>query len=129
EDFFRPKIIFQEIVQEPSFVLDLDGEFMCLDTARIITGRDIEVLICLLNSNLFFYCMKNFYGGGGLGESGVRMKHTFFLDFPTPIFNNEQKQELITCMRNPSVSNIEKINQIIYSCFDLNNEEIEIIES
>ena len=129
EDFFRPKIIFQEMVQEPSFILDLEGKFMCLDTARIITGSDIEVLICLLNSNLFFYSIKNFYGGGSLGESGVRMKHTFFQDFPAPIFNNEQKDELLTFMSTPTKGNIQKINEIIYSCFALNNEEIEIIES
>src|SRR5690606_26489856 len=78
EDFFRPKIIFQEMVQEPSFIIDNEGIYMCLDTARIMTGEDLDVLLTVMNSKLFFYAVKTFYGGGGLGETGVRMKHTFF---------------------------------------------------
>jgi len=31
---------------------------------------------------LFFYAIKHFYGGGVLGENGIRMKHTFFQNFP-----------------------------------------------
>src|SRR5690606_22885331 len=90
EDFSKQKIIFQEMVQEPSFILDYEGKYMCLDTARIITGENLEVLLAVMNSKLFFYSIKTFYGGGGLGENGVRMKHTFFLDFPMPSFNIQE---------------------------------------
>ncbi|MDR1416782.1 MAG: class I SAM-dependent DNA methyltransferase, partial [Prevotellaceae bacterium] len=77
EDFYKQKIIFQEIVQEPAFMFDGDNGFFCLDTARIITGNDIKFLLPILNSKLFFFAIKYFYGGGSLGNSGVRMKHTF----------------------------------------------------
>src|SRR5699024_6009506 len=60
DDFSKQKIIFQEMVQEPSFIFDEEGEFMCLDTARIITGRDLKILLSVLNSQLFFYAMKMF---------------------------------------------------------------------
>src|SRR5690606_26862401 len=50
EDFFRPKIIFQEMVQEPSFIIDNEGIYMCLDTARIMTGEDLDVLLTVMNS-------------------------------------------------------------------------------
>ncbi|UDQ56059.1 hypothetical protein LJF28_10380 [Chryseobacterium indologenes] len=129
EDFFRPKIIFQEMVQEPSFILDLNGEFMCLDTARIMTGKNIEILISIFNSNLFFYAIKTFYGGGSLGESGVRMKHTFFENFPIPLFSKEIGIKLINLIRNINDDNLKQINKILYQLFELEIEEIEFIEA
>lgn len=63
-------------------MLDTKGEFFCNDTGRIITGKAIKFLVGILNSKLFFFAIKYFYGGGLLGGSGVRMKHTFFEDFP-----------------------------------------------
>lgn len=81
EDFSKQKIIFQEMVQSPSFFLDSEKHFVCLDTGRIITGENLEYLTALLNSKLFFYAVKLFYGGGGLGGSATRMKHTFFTNF------------------------------------------------
>ena len=82
DDFFKEKIIYQEMVHESSFSYHEKGAMFCLDTGRIITGESLKYLLCILNTKLFFYCVKNFYGGGGLGEKGVRMKHTFFENFP-----------------------------------------------
>lgn len=129
EDFSKQKIIFQEMVQESSFILDTEGKFMCLDTARIITGKDLEVLVCVLNSNLFFYSVKTFYGGGALGENGVRMKHTFFESFPMPSFTEEQRTILKRLLEDPTNDNINRVDQIIYQSFNLDRNEIEIIES
>ncbi len=128
EDFSKQKIIFQEMVQESSFILDLEGKFICLDTARIITGSDLEVLISILNSDLFFYCIKTFYGGGGLGETGVRMKHTFFENFPVPWFTENQKNKLRKLIKNPTKENLEQINAIIYDSYNLENLEIKAIK-
>jgi hypothetical protein len=83
-EFKKEKIIYQEIVQQPSFAYDLGKEYFCLDTARIITGESLKYLLTILNSNLFFYSIKYFYGGGGLGNTGIRMKHTFIDKFPVP---------------------------------------------
>src|SRR5690606_28931402 len=104
EEFFKPKIIFQEMVQEPSFVYDKEGKFLCLDTARIITGDNIEYLLHILNSKLFFFAIKRFYGGGGLGDTGVRMKHTFFEQFPIPPLN-----KIIDYVRSNNTYNYQEI--------------------
>ncbi|WP_281337385.1 DUF7149 domain-containing protein [Flavobacterium eburneipallidum] len=128
EDFYKQKIIFQEMVQESSFILDYEGKYMCLDTARIITGNDLDILIAVLNSNLFFYAVKTFYGGGGLGETGIRMKHTFFENFPMPNFLDNEKKNLKTLIET-SLSSLENIDEIIYKSFDLTDEEIDFIES
>ena len=119
EDFGKPKIIFQEIVQESQFMIDESIHFFCNDTCRIITGDHLNFLIKVLNSNLFFYCVKHFYGGGKLGENGVRMKHTFFSNFP--------------CVPpHKSLINIDDdllINQCIYELYGLSDEEIYFIEN
>jgi len=80
--FERSKIIYQEMVQESSFYYDKDKHFFCNDTGRIITGKHLEYLTALLNSKLFFFSIKHYYGGGALGSTGIRMKHTFFENFP-----------------------------------------------
>jgi len=80
-EFEKEKIVFQEMVQYSSFIYDTQNNFS-LDTGRILTGERIKFLTALLNSSLFFYSIKNFYGGGSLGTKGVRMKHTFFERFP-----------------------------------------------
>nr|MBP7433742.1 hypothetical protein [bacterium] len=94
-EFEKEKIVFQEMVQESSFVYDDKNNF-CLDTGRIITGSSLKYLVALMNSSLFFYSIKSFYGGGSLGDKGVRMKHTFFENFPVPQISKEQQKPFET---------------------------------
>ena len=119
EDFQKPKIIFQEIVQESQFVIDDKVHFYCNDTCRIITGQDLFFLVRILNSKLFFYSVKTFYGGGKLGESGVRMKHTFFNQFPCIQPNAKVL----------SASNDLLIDECIYELYGLTPEEINYIDN
>ncbi len=123
EDFDKPKIIFQEIVQGSQFFLDSAGEFLCNDTCRIIVGEHLSFLLLVLNNPLFYYAVKNFYGGGGLGDHGVRMKHTFFVSFPCLPYN--EKLELMA-----GHNNIEDIDQEICRLYGLTEEETrEVLES
>ncbi len=128
EDFYKQKIIFQEMVQEPSFILDNEGNYMCLDTARIITGENLDILLAVMNSKLFFYAVKTFYGGGGLGETGVRMKHTFFENFPMPAFSTKAIENFKEFFSNFNSDNLTKIDKIIYDSYSFNEQEIEFIE-
>jgi len=131
DDFSKQKIIFQEMVLEPSFMYDNSGSFFCLDTARIITGQNIDYLISILSSKLFFFAVKYFYGGGGLGENGVRMKHTFFKKFSCPLLDEQNKKTLVTFSETAinkynSSDFLEidnQINNFIYSLYDISNEE------
>ncbi|WP_028298868.1 hypothetical protein [Olivibacter sitiensis] len=127
DDFSKQKIIFQEMVQEPSFILDEKGEYMCLDTARIITGKDLDILLAVANSKLFFYSVKTFYGGGGLGETGVRMKHTFFENFPMPILSSEDRKKIRLYVKKPTLQNIKIIDNLLYNAYGLTIEESDYI--
>ncbi|OFX69672.1 MAG: hypothetical protein A2X12_01145 [Bacteroidetes bacterium GWE2_29_8] len=89
DEFYKEKIIYQEIVQQGEFLID-NANYFCIDTGRIIIGDNLKFLTCLFNSKLFFYSIKNYYGGGGLGEKGIRMKHTFFINFPGVLPENQQ---------------------------------------
>jgi hypothetical protein len=129
DDFFKQKIIFQEMVQSPSFCLDTDEHFLCLDTGRIIVGERLEYLLALLNSKLFFFCIKHFYGGGGLGGSGVRMKHTFFQKFPAYV--PDAKEELYfkaTFSKPIAPYTSDTIDKFFYQKYNLTSNEIKIIE-
>ena len=129
DDFSKQKIIFQEMVQVPSFILDEKGEYYCLDTARIITGKNLQLLTALMNSKIFFFAVKYFYGGGGLGEHGVRMKHTFFEKFPGPILDSKRNEEIIKLSQTPTENNLNQIESILYDAFLLDETEINFIDS
>lgn len=129
EDFDKQKIVFQEMVSEPSFILDFEGKYMCLDTARIITGENLKLLLAVLNSKMFFFSVKYFYGGGSLGELGVRMKHTFFEKFPIPTLCIGDVEKIHDYISTPNIKNIDKIDKILYRSFLLEENEIEFIES
>ena len=129
DDFSKPKIIFQEIVQEGQFMLDSKGEFFCNDTGRIITGKSIKFLIGILNTKLFFFAIKYFYGGGLLGENGVRMKHTFFENFPC-IAENAQIKQLVDTVTSENIKEVSKeIDHKVYELYGLDDDEINFIET
>lgn len=127
EDFNKPKIIFQEIVQESQFVMDSSGLF-CNDTGRIIAGVALYHLLGVLNSSLFFFAIKTFYGGGALGDHGVRMKHTFFERFPCL-----PEDPLITkysqCLNEEYSATISaKLEELIQTLYGLTDNEREYIQ-
>ena len=122
EDFNKPKIIFQEIVQESQFVMDSGGLF-CNDTGRIIAGTALYHLLGVLNSSLFFFAIKTFYGGGALGDHGVRMKHTFFEKFPC-LPEDTRITEYSQCLNETySMSISTKLEGLIQSLYGLTETE------
>ena len=127
EDFNKPKILFQEIVQESQFMIDTEGTFFCNDTGRIIVGEGLYHLLGILNSTLFFYAIKTFYGGGVLGDKGVRMKHTFFEKFPCiPVSKGISAIAESLSHRFDSHINV-MLENIVFESYGLTNEEVDYI--
>ncbi len=88
---------------------------------------------------MFFFSIKNYYGGGGLGEKGIRMKHTFFENFPIPLLSEAEQIPFINLVdqilsakkENPAADTKELEKQIddkVYELYGLTKEEIEIVE-
>lgn len=127
EDFSKPKIIFQEIVQESQFMMDQHGTFFCNDIGRIIVGENLYHILGVMNSKLFFYAIKQFYGGGALGDHGVRMKHTFFENFPCLSYSENIDSLSRKAVCSPDSNIIEELDNYIFDQYNLNEEEISLI--
>lgn len=133
-DFEKEKIMWQEMSSSPAFVLDTSGYF-CIDTARIMIGKDIASLVGIFNSKLFHFAFSRWYAGGGLGGSGVRYKGDFMKSFPIPKVNNSNMsifREIESYIRKMKPSDIDEysntIDQLVYDLYHLTPVEIELIE-
>ena len=124
EDFNKPKIIFQEIVQSSQFLYDERTHYMCNDTGRIIVGKHLPFILGVLNSKIFFYAVKKFYGGGVLGEHGIRMKHTFFGNFPCLPYNRQIENISQQLSNQYDIDLANQLDDFIYSLYSLTKEEI-----
>jgi len=82
-EFEKEKIVWQEIVREPSFTYDTNKMY-CEATTFLMTGKSLKYLIAILNSKPATFFFKQFYAGGGLGESGYRYKKAFLEQLPIP---------------------------------------------
>lgn len=127
EGFKQPKILFQEIVQESQFMIDTEGAFFCNDTGRIIIGEGLYHLLGVLNSTLFFYAIKTFYGGGILGDHGVRMKHTFFEKFPCLPISEDISSIAESLTHRFDSQSLVSLEKIIFKKYGLTNDEVNYI--
>ncbi len=135
EEFEKEKIIYQEIVRESEFLLDKYSNYFCNDTGRIITGKNLEFLLGVLNSKFFFFVVKRFYGGGGLGSEGVRMKHTFFEKCPVPEINNYSAfNNLVNIIiskkeqREDTAAEERQIDLLVYKLYGLSYDEVRVVD-
>ena len=101
---------------------------MCNDTSRIIVGKALSFLLGVLNSKLFFYAIKHFYGGGVLGEHGIRMKHTFFQNFPCIQYDSSIDKLAKELSKKKDVKTEYQIENAIYNLYRLTPQEIQVIE-
>ena len=116
EDFYKQKIMYSEIVKEPQFYLDNEGEFFAEATTFIMTGSNLDYLYNLLHSKIITYFFKTFYAGGGLGVDGYRYKKAFLERLPIPKIKS--KVEFKTN---------DEIERYISLAYNLTEEEIELI--
>ncbi|MCV3470657.1 Eco57I restriction-modification methylase domain-containing protein [Campylobacter sp. CNRCH_2015_0814] len=141
--FEKEKIIYSEIVRSPQFYLDTKLNFYAEATSFILTGENLKYLIAFLNNDFVAFIFKTFYAGGNLGENGFRYKKAFLERLPIPKINSKNEKlanELISLVdeilvlkeqnKNANTKTQEdKINSIVYKLYNLNEEEIKIIEN
>ncbi|WP_334208108.1 class I SAM-dependent DNA methyltransferase [Campylobacter jejuni] len=142
EEFEREKIVYSEIVRKPQFYLDTKLNFYAEATSFILTGENLKYLIAFLNNDFVAFIFKTFYAGGNLGENGFRYKKAFLEKLPIPKINSKNEKlanELINLVdeilkakeqdKNANTQKLEnKINSLVYKLYNLNEEEIKIIE-
>jgi len=144
EDFSRQKIVYIEIMTDnesegfpfPSFSLD-NNKSVVINTGYIITSQteNIKYILSVLNSKLGKILVK-FYVSQ-LQSRQFRMLAQFVTQLPIPKVSKEKEDvldELVSLIFknkriNISTNNIEaEINKIIYTLYELNEDEIIHIE-
>lgn len=118
EDFYKPKIVYQELSQGSSFAMDEKAEYFVSNTGYMITGEHLHYLLKMLNSKLVEYAYRTFYATK-LGSSGVRWLSQHIVNLPIPMPSKEL--ELDSYQEN-------EIDQRIYAFYKLSPEEIAVVE-
>lgn len=151
-EFEKEKLVYSEIVLQPQFYYDTENYYVEA-TNFLMTGKSVKYLCGLLNSNPVSFFFKNWYAGGGLGEEGYRYKKAFLENTPLPPItpkneaNVKKIETLVDQMletqklyHNAKTENDKKlykqkidiidnqIDELVYQLYDLNDEEIKIIE-
>ncbi|EOH3839664.1 TPA: class I SAM-dependent DNA methyltransferase [Campylobacter jejuni] len=144
EEFEREKIVYPNMNKE--FIAFFDNEFFLLNQKCFILShqsnnkKELLYLTALLNSNVNFYYFKQI--GAKLGVSGYEMSKIFVEKLPIPKINSKNEKladELINLVdeilkakeqdKNANIQELEnKINSLVYKLYNLNEEEIKIIE-
>ena len=148
KNFEKEKIVWQEIVREPSFTYE-NGKMYCEATSFLMVGKNLKYILGLLNSMPITFFFKTFYAGGGLGNEGYRYKKAFLEQIPLPPLSSKNKhivQEIENLvnkilsltqsedyLKNPQkqakVKQYQRqIDQLVYKLYNLTEEEIKIIE-
>ena len=136
KDFEKFKIVWKEMGSSPAFTLD-NKNYYANDTCRIITGDNLHYLVAIFNSKCWDFIFKKFYAGGGLGDEGFRYKSEFMLDTAIPEVDKKTEKEIINLVEKVIEGKKkeidtrefeEEIDKIVYGLYNLNENEIKIIE-
>jgi len=119
EDFYKQKIVYQELTQGSCFYLDKDATFFVSNTGYLITGENLDYLILFLNSKFIEFIFKKFYSIS-LGGTGIRWLAQCIENLPIPLCQDNNYLKLQT---------EEEIENYIYETFDIDQEEINLINS
>lgn len=112
EEFSKPKIIYNDIAQTPSFALSKNGEFLN-NTAYFFGSHNIELLeflLTVLNSNVVDWYYRTI--SVQLGEKAVRMFSIYVLKIPIP--------RRISVLENEDA---------VYQLYSLSHEEVAFLKA
>lgn len=136
KDFEKFKIVWKEMGSSPAFTLD-NKNYYANDTCRILTGDNLHYLVAIFNSKCWDFIFKKFYAGGGLGDEGFRYKSEFMLDTTIPEVDKKTEKEIVNLVEKVIEGKKkgidtreleEEIDKIVYGLYNLNENEIKIIE-
>ncbi|MCB4234878.1 hypothetical protein LDL59_06565 [Kaistella anthropi] len=135
DDFSRPKVIWIELVDKGRFAIDFSDNYLTLNGTFIMIGNDLEYITAVLNNPVTSWHFNTFCISSGAGTNQWRELYVKTLFIPN--INTENQNIINNLVREISVNhnNVNRnkinkqINQIIYKIINLNEEEIEFIES
>jgi hypothetical protein len=139
-EFEKEKVVWQRITQEPTFCL-VKPDVYVLDSMAFFTGNNLKYIMAILNSKLIYNYVEMIVHQYGF--TGFRLSNQYVEVMPiSPITSSNkpivQQIELLVDKilaakkenKNADTSEWEReIDQLVYKLYDLNEEEIRIIEN
>ncbi|PKR83887.1 Eco57I restriction-modification methylase domain-containing protein [Heyndrickxia camelliae] len=145
EKFAKPKIVTKDISEKNNFALDTNG-FICLGSIFWIYLKDgfadeqlteqqsLYFLLGLCNSNVLEFYQKTI--SGSLYSKKVRYTSSNINKWIVPKVNNDNLNTVIEIVNTVSEilngedveRNESNLNQLVYRMFNLNNEQVLLIE-
>ena len=127
DDFNKPKIVWKRVGSILRFSYDNSG-MMALDSTCFATGQHIEFLVALLNSKMGHYLLKD-SPKTGTGDLLVSVQAIEPIKVPVPSESLEKKIcSLLTEVIQKKNGSEAKLDEIIYSMYNLEPNEIDFIE-
>ena len=136
EDFEKPKIVYQEICLNASYSFDDKNSFLTNNAYMMISPNyNLKLLLGLLNSKLYWWFFTK--NNVSLGSSGVRMLAMFIEVLPIPKVDKKTEKEIVKLVekviegKKVGIDTRElegEIDKIVYELYNLNENEIKIIE-
>ncbi|WP_051289098.1 TaqI-like C-terminal specificity domain-containing protein [Chryseobacterium daeguense] len=136
EDFYRPKIVWIELTNNPNFCLDKNN-YLLNNTIFFISGERLEYLVSYLNSNVCKWYFNKLAATSGVGTT--RWIKIYIEQLRVPMGIDPTTEELFTNLakeiqtqksKNINTDYLENlVNQRVYNLFELSDEEISFIES
>lgn len=125
EEFDKPKIVYSNMTTADEMPFHLDTEqFMTNQKCFIITGDNLEFLICILNSKVFRFVFKDNFPV--LGEKGRELSKIFMEKIPIPKPNSATATKFAKLLQQ---QNYSQIDAEVYALYGLSEEQISIIEN
>jgi len=130
-EFEKPKILYQEIATYQAFTLDTE-KIYCNNKIFLIPGGDLG-LLGFLNSKLVWFYLSNTVSK--LRGDAFAMQSPYILSIPIP--HDKSMLSSISYIASRVMSQEEKntkeaemkIDELVYSLYNLSPEEIQIIEN
>ena len=130
DDFAKPKIVWGEISDRTKFAIDAKGDFMQEATTFLLTGENLEYLVCFLNSPLSEYLFSKIGTTTGVGTVRWKKFKLEQLCVPTKEIDEQFfKEQLITYLKTSDDAILQSINRRIYDICGLSAEEINFVEN
>ena len=115
--------MYQELTQGCAFAMDDKADYFVSNTAYLITGKYLDYLLKILNSNVIQYAYRQFYGTL-LGDNGLRWLAQHIINLPIPQYKCTKIQSQII---NSVIE--QEIENAIYKLYNFTKEEIRSINS
>ncbi|MGN6178834.1 MAG: TaqI-like C-terminal specificity domain-containing protein [Mucilaginibacter sp.] len=135
DDFNRQKLIWIELADKGRFSFDYKDHYMTLNGTFIMLGEDLEYLCCILNNPVTSWHFNTFCISSGVGTN--QWRELYVRELFIPKISDEEKTTISLLVRQivdekdevETLQKQNKLNRLVYAIWNLNQEEIDFIES